>query len=217
MMNAEAKEPAEAPVRFGARAANITGSVTGLESQGSQRNGSASESRAEEDPEHGGKVRREQPVDEFRGPRRLRAREGEARTGELRQRERAANSEPALRENLGSEWRGAARARVRENLGKRCRGSARRELELQYEKTSVQNERLGNPSRSRASIKHDWALLIAGRAAGTAAARWSRVGGKSKARWRVDDRKATQKAKSSGTRNDKVKRVTDLDVRNRLF
>ena len=59
----------------------------------------ASESRAEADPEQ----RREQPVDESRGPRRLRARDGEARTGELRQRERAANSEPALRENLGSE------------------------------------------------------------------------------------------------------------------
>ena len=166
----------------------------------------ASESRAEADLKHGGKLKREQPVDESRGPRRLRAREGDARTGELRQRERAANSEPALRENLGSEWRGAARARVRENLGKRCRGSARRELELQYEKTSVQNERLGNPSRSRASIKHYWALLIAGRAAGTAAARWSRVGLESKemARRRSKSdrkkRKARTLAKANGRR-----------------
>ena len=178
----------------------------------------ASESRAEADLKHGGTLRREQPVDESRGPRRLRAREGEARTGELRQRERAANSEPALRENLGSEWRGAARARVRENLGKRCRGSARRELELQYEKTSVQNERLGNPSRSRASIKHDWALLIAGRAAGTAAARWSRVGVEIEGEMARRRSKSVQKAnKSPGTRNDKVKRVRVLDVRNRLF
>ena len=182
----------------------------------------ASESRAEADLKHGGKLRREQPVDEFRGPRRLRAREGEARTGELRQRERAANSEPALRENLGSEWRGAARARVRENLGKRCRGSARRELELQYEKTSVQNERLGNPSRSRASIKHDWALLIAGRAAGTAAARWSRVGLEIDSREGVDDREAIAKAKSPNPSEgewaaDDDVAVTDLDLRNRLF
>ena len=184
----------------------------------------ASESRAEADPEHGGKLRREQPVDESRGPRRLRAREGEARTGELRQRERAANSEPALRENLGSEWRGAARARVRENLGKRCRGSARRELELQYEKTSVQNERLGNPSRSRASIKHDWALLIAGRAAGTAAARWSRVGLESGNRRRDGARRSKSDAKAKSPNPSEGEWAADDDVavrglvpENRLF
>ena len=157
----------------------------------------ASESRAEADLKHGGKLRREQPVDEFRGPRRLRAREGEARTGELRQRERAANSEPALRENLGSEWRGAARARVRENLGKRCRGSARRELELQYEKTSVQNERLGNPSRSRASIKHDWALLIAGRAAGICSSQVVELAWKIEAEKARHDRKEIAKCEKA--------------------
>ena len=78
----------------------------------------ANESRAEADPEHGGKVRREQPADEARGPRRLRARDGEARTGELRQRERAANSEPALRGELQQRERAAnSEPALRENLG----------------------------------------------------------------------------------------------------
>ena len=137
MMNAEAKEPAEAPVRFGARAANITGSVTGLESQGSQRNGSASESRAEEDPEHGGKVRRE-PADESRGPRWLRAREGEARTGELRQREPEANNEAGAAQEP---W---------QRIARRCA------------RTSAAKPRLCEAGERE--LKHGWALLIAGRA-----------------------------------------------------
>ena len=138
MMNAEAKEPAEAPVRFGARAANITGSVTGRESHGSQRNGSGERVRAEADLKHGGKLRREQPVDEFRGPRRLRAREGEARTGELRQREPEANNEAGAAQEP---W---------QRIARRCA------------RTSAAKPRLCEAGERE--LKHGWALLIAGRA-----------------------------------------------------
>ena len=64
---------------------------------------------------------------------------------------------------------------MRENLGNRA--EALRGENSSF-KTSVQNERLGNPSRSGASIKHDWALLIAGRgAAGISSSQVSRTGG----------------------------------------
>ena len=83
---------------------------------------------------------------------------------------------------------------MRKNLGNRA--EALRGENSSF-KTSVQNERLGNPSRSGASIKHDWALLIAGRAAGICSSQVVELAWKIEAEKARHDRKEIAKCEKA--------------------